>query len=102
MINVKKELFNMNLADLKYISQEMNISSMGNRHQIINRLLSRLRYKKYRGGNPIPPKSGSGSGGQQTIYNTGGRPIEKKNPPVENPEEVELPQPTGGDPVGVR
>lgn len=97
MINVKKELFNMNLADLKYISQEMNISSLGNRHQIINRLLSPLRYKKYRGGNPIPPKPPRNSGGQPLSNNTGSQPIKKKE--ILNPEEVELPQSTGGDPL---
>ena len=96
MINVKKELFIMNLADLKYISQEMNISSIGNRHQIINRLLSPLRYKKYRGGNPIGSKSGSDSGGQQTSNNTGGHPIDTGI--ILNPEEPQ--QSTGGNPVG--
>ena len=96
MINVKKELFNMNLADLKYISQEMNISSIGNRHQIINRLLSPLRYKKYRGGNQIPPKSPSNSGGQKTPDNTREHSIETE---ILNPEE-EQQQSTGGDPVG--
>lgn len=96
MINVKKELFIMNLADLKYISQEMNISSMGNRHQIINRLLSPLRYKKYRGGNPIRSKPPRNSGGQQTSDNTGGHPIDTGI--ILNPEEI--PEPTGGDPVG--